>query len=558
VKAPLLLIATLLCGGLASAQQVISGVLNNYSYVPAALPHHGIAQGSIFVIFGTGLANAATGLQSAPLRTTLEGVSAAVTVGGVTRSVILYYVTPTQVAGILPATTPIGAGTITVTNNGRTSAAAPIRVVQSAFGTLTLDGSGTGAAAVFDAANQLLGPANATHPGDVIVLYGTGAGPSTGDETIAQTQTNLANVPILVEIGGKPATVLYHGRTVFPGLDQINVVVPFTVNPGCSVSVVVASGSYISNFTTIPVAANGAACPAAEGGDEGIAVTPEEVSRWVGAGQFTTGSFGLTRQTAYTVSDGAGGAVTRTVIRNDIGSAGYNRVSGNLERLFRSNFYTPTPGSCTVTTGLTNPFPDLVYRSLDAGTPLTVTGPNGSRTLARQASAGGVIGYAAEVGNGTPGNYLDPGQYTMSGPGGPEIGSFSGAIRVAPELEWTNRASLESITRSAGVTVTWTGGEPTTLVTIQGQSFLTQGTQVTGTSFQCWARNTDRQFTIPATVLLTLPATQTISPAPGVSLLQRGSLALATVGRGARIQASGLDYGTLGSQFGVAQSTQWR
>ncbi|OYW13232.1 MAG: hypothetical protein B7X34_00615 [Acidobacteriia bacterium 12-62-4] len=247
--------AVLLCGGLASAQPVVSGVLNNYSYVPAALPHHGIAQGSIFVIFGTGLANSSTGLQSVPLRTTLEGVSAAVTVGGVTRAVILYYVTPTQVAGILPSATPVGTGTITVTNNGRTSATAPIRVVQSAFGALTLDGSGSGAAAVFDAANQLLGPSNATHPGDVIVLYGTGAGPSAGDETLAQTQTNLSSVPILVEIGGKPATVLYHGRTVFPGLDQINVVVPANAGTGCGVSVAVASGSFVSNFTTIPVAA---------------------------------------------------------------------------------------------------------------------------------------------------------------------------------------------------------------------------------------------------------------------------------------------------------------
>jgi uncharacterized protein (TIGR03437 family) len=550
--------ATLLCGGWASAQPVVSAVLNNYSYVPSPLPHHGIAQGSIFVIFGTGLANGSTGLQSVPLRTTLEGVSAAVTVGGVTRAVILYYVTPTQVAGILPSSTPAGAGTITLTNNGRTSAAAPIRVVQSAFGTLTLDGTGSGPAAVFDAANQLLSPDNATHPGDVIVLYGTGAGPSAGDETATQTQTNLTSVPILVEIGGKPANVLYHGRTVFPGLDQINVVVPAGVAAGCGVSVAVASGAYVSNFTTIPVAPSGARCPALEGGDDALTITPDEITRWVGAGRFTTGSFGLTRQSTYTVADGAGGATTRAVLRSDIASASYSRVSGNLARLFNSNFFVPTLNSCIVTTGLTNPFPDLVYQGLDAGTPLSIAGPAGSRSVARSTNSVGVISYAAELGNASAGNYLDAGRYTMSGPGGVDIGNFSGSITVAPELEWTNRAALEAITRSAGVTVTWTGGEPSTFVTIQGQSFVTQGTQVTGSSFQCWARNTDRQFTIPATVLLTMPASQTLTPAPGVTLLQRGSLALATVGRGTRVQASGLDYGTLGSQFGIAQSTQWR
>ena len=72
----------------------------------------------------------------------MQGVSAAITVEGVARAAILYYVTPNQIAGILPSNTSVGIGTIVVTNNGRASAAAPITVVQSAFGTLTLDGAG--------------------------------------------------------------------------------------------------------------------------------------------------------------------------------------------------------------------------------------------------------------------------------------------------------------------------------------------------------------------------------------------------------------------------------
>lgn len=88
-----------------------------------------------------------------------------------------------------------------MTNNGRTIAAVSLVVVQSSFGILTLDGSGRGPAAVFDASNQFLSATNVTHPGDAIVLYGTGAGPSQGDETVQQTQTNLANVPILVDLG---------------------------------------------------------------------------------------------------------------------------------------------------------------------------------------------------------------------------------------------------------------------------------------------------------------------------------------------------------------------
>lgn len=107
------------------------------------------------------------------------------------------------------------------------------------------------------------------------MLYGTGVGPTPGDETGAQTQTNLTIVPIIVEIGGKPAQVLYRGRTVFPGLDQINIVVPDGVGFGCGVSVAVSSGTMVGNFTTIPVAATGNTCPT-QGGDEGLLITDAE------------------------------------------------------------------------------------------------------------------------------------------------------------------------------------------------------------------------------------------------------------------------------------------
>ncbi len=541
MKLPLLVLAiAVVC----TAQPTVSAVQNNYSYILPGLPNYGIAQGSIFVLYGTNLANTSTALQSAPLKTLLEGVSVSVTVSGQTRAVILYYVTPTQIAGILPSSTPVGTGTITVTNNGRTSPAIPMVVVQSSFGILTLDGSGRGPAAVYDARNSFLTTTNAARPGDTIVLYGTGAGPSQGDETGPQTQTNLANVPILVEIGGRPAQVLYHGRTVFPGLDQVNIVVPSGVSPGCAVTLTVGSGTFVSNFTTIPVTTSGTTCTT-EGGDPNLIITDEERARWVAAGNYTSGSVGLTRSTSYTFTDNP---TTTTTTRSDTFSAGFSRISGNIAPLFNSTFLVPNVGSCMTTSGLVNPFPDLVYKTLDAGATLTSIGPAGIRTVPRSTDSPGFIGYSATVGNGTAGNYLEPGSYTINGPGGTDIGSFSGRIEIAPELVWTNRTSLETVDRASPITLTWSGGEPTTLVTLQGLSTIIRGTTVISASFQCWAKNTDGRFTIPASVMATLPATGTI----------RGSLAIATVGRGTRITATGLDYGTLGSQFGVAQSVIWK
>src|SRR5579872_1850594 len=82
------------------------GVLNNYSYMQQGLPSYGIAQGSIFSIFGTNLAASASSLQSVPLGTTLNNVSVKVTVGGTTTNAILYYVSPTLIDAILPSATP--------------------------------------------------------------------------------------------------------------------------------------------------------------------------------------------------------------------------------------------------------------------------------------------------------------------------------------------------------------------------------------------------------------------------------------------------------------------
>ncbi|MCC6538824.1 MAG: hypothetical protein IT162_14815, partial [Bryobacterales bacterium] len=153
--------------------------------------------------------------------------------------------------------------------------------------------------------------------------------------------------------------------------------------------------------------------------------------------------------------------------------------------------------------------------------------------------------------------YLDAGRYTVSGPGGPDVGAFTGSLQIAPDLEWTNRASLTSVDRTQPLTITWSGGEPSTLVSIQGTSIVTSGTTVNTVTFQCQARNTDRTFTVPVSVLSQLPASARIT-AGTVTLLQRGTLAVASVGKGVRLRATGIDYLTAGNQWGIAQSAEYR
>jgi hypothetical protein len=122
----------------AATGPVIAKLQNNYSFLLPGVPNYGIAPGSLFVIIGTGLSSAAPPvLQSsaAPgLPQTLNQTSISVTVNSVTVTPAIYYTSATQLAAVLPSTTPVGNGTITVTYNGAASAPAPIHVVASALG----------------------------------------------------------------------------------------------------------------------------------------------------------------------------------------------------------------------------------------------------------------------------------------------------------------------------------------------------------------------------------------------------------------------------------------
>jgi len=184
---------------------IVNQILNNYGLANAGT----VAQGAIFIVKGTALSDQTTDLQQVPLQTTLQGVRIAITVNGITTFAPLYYVLPQQLAGILPSNTPEGAGTLVVRNNSKNSLPVPITIVKSAFGVLTVTGTGLGSARVQDASQgyQELISTRSTNPGNFLVFYGSGLGPVAGDETVAQVQTDLSSIPISVTIGGKPAQV---------------------------------------------------------------------------------------------------------------------------------------------------------------------------------------------------------------------------------------------------------------------------------------------------------------------------------------------------------------
>ena len=473
---------------LAASGPVITEVQNNYSYILPGLPNGGIAPGSLFVIIGTGLSTAAAPVlqSSAPpgLLTTLNQTSVAVTVNGVTKTPALYYTSATQLAAVLPSTTPVGNGTITVTYNGQMSAAAPIQVVANAPGLDTFYGTGNGAGAVTDVDGNLFRLTSSAMPGQTIVLWGSGIGadPSNDDRTYPQTQNNLTNIPTQIFIGGVSATVVYAGRSQYPGLDQYDVVIPTTVTPGCFVSAVVqigaaAANAIVSNAVTMPVMPNGGPCSDPASGLSGTQI--QSLANKAGGSAKSL----LAAVTQNNESNGSSSAVV---------------LAAGLPSTFYGNGYEyASQGSCTVVPpeqGAVYSFNSLLQTDpLDAGT-IQVSGPAGKFSLGT-----GPGFYQAQL----PSNAVtgSPGTYTFAGSGGKDVGNFSVAISTNGALSLTNQPALAVITRAQGATVTWSGGFPNGDVQVEGDV----GDQYGTVRFYCHAPSSAGQLAIPSSILLAMP-----------------------------------------------------
>jgi uncharacterized protein (TIGR03437 family) len=497
-------------GAAAATGPAITQIQNNYSWILPGLPNYGIAPGSIFIIIGTGLSSAAPPvLQSsnAPggLPTTLNQTSVSVTVKGVTTSPAFVYTSATQIAAILPSTTPVGNGTITVTYNGQASAPAPIQVVASAVGLDSSYGTGNGLGVITDSNYKPFDAANSAMPGQPVILWGSGIGadPSNDDRTFPQKQNNLTNIPIQVYIGGISANVLYSGRSQYPGLDQYNVVVPSNVSPGCFVSVVVQTGSVVSNTVTLPVNPGGGACS-----DPGSGLSGTQLQSL--ANKNTVNSAGVAIVSG-TDPDGTG-SVSAFVLPGVLSGANYGK-----------GYEYASQGSCALVPPEQGSIKNFFLGVLDAGS-IQLAGPAGQFTI-----GSGPRPSQAQLSQ-TPA--VAPGTYTFTASGGADVGSFSVSVNVQAPFALTNKASFATMTRSQGATVTWSGGYPNGDVQVEAAV----GDQYGSVRFFCHVPSNAGQLVIPPSILLAMP--------PGT-----GSLTVTNTSVPQPVSASGVDVG-----LAIAQS----
>jgi uncharacterized protein (TIGR03437 family) len=561
---------------LTSAPPAVSGLSNIYSYIAPGVPNYGIAQGSIFAIFGTHLAQGNTGkLLQPPLGTAAAKASASVTVNGTTTQVLLYYASPGQLVGILPSSTPVGDGSITISNGLSSSAPFAIHVVQSAFGILTLNAGGSGPAAAFDLQYNYLGFTNALNPGDIFVLWGTGVGPVSGNEGDTQVPVDLGpNVPMTLEVGGIQAQLIYHGRSTFPGLDQVIGVVPPDVLPGCWVSVVARTGDVMSNFATLPVAATGRTCS-----DPVLGLTTSAVQAIASKSSFNLGYIQLAKDGAEQPT--GGGAA---LIVNDLADAQFLNVKTSD---FASFTLGPSIGSCLISRTYDGPsWGSLPSTTLDAGPAINVTGPLGSMPVSWQGDAsayltangpylippdtlpwpGGGGLYGGFIGgltvNGTLPFIIPPnggGVFTLdNGPGGSAVGAFSAQIPfLSSFFSWPQLSNyvFTSINLSQ-TTFQWSNADPkTSYIQITGR-VPTSGSSGPIVDFVCAAPANAGTFRIPDSVLLSLPSS--ISTLAGSQPFYGPRLQFSQVGYGQSFSAPGLDVAIVQARASVTTTVLYQ
>jgi hypothetical protein len=314
---------------------------------------------------------------------------------------------------------------------------------------------------------------------------------------------------VQVLLGNVTISPAYAGRAPgLSGVDQIDFQLPSTVTLGCYVPLQVVVNGNASNTVTMAINNNRQPCSDA---------SPFSAPSRSGG---KNASIALARL-SYTEPASASKIGNGTV---DVAMGTFNQSSGTGDLGFSLFASLPPINTCTYynNVGSLNgllggqvPSSANAATPLDAGPTITVKGPNGTQGVAYADSSAqvspylGVLGTgggwtALGLGPGTP--FLDTGTYTVTGPGGKDVGPFQYTMQIPSGATWANRDSITAVDRSKGLTIQWSGGNSSTqLVAIIGFS-SNPATNVSG-GFACLSDMAPQSFTVPANFLANLPAT---------------------------------------------------
>jgi uncharacterized protein (TIGR03437 family) len=476
-----------------------------------------LAPDTVFVIFGAGMGPTTIVTASAPnYPATLGGTSITFTSSSgtvVTPKVV--YTLAGQIAGLLPSSITPGTYAVRVEYNQQISAPQNVTVAARSFGIATANSAGnetaqatignvngglsltrfTTGSVAFGGYTWTLSPA---HPGDTLVLWGTGGGADAANDTGGTSGDQTAAGNFIVNVAGTAITPVYAGAASgFPGLWQINFTLPATIATDCFASLQVSAGGQLGNAVTIPIAPAGQTSCSTPGFSQTSLTALENGSSVTFAGM-TVG-----RITNYTA---AGVASSEELV------GGPFSVYSASEWLLP--FSGPKVDLCLVSdetyaAGAKPPsYPDSF---LDAGKQLTITGAGltGTTSVPQQYGV-----YTVTLPTGT---LVDGGSYTLTGTGGTQVGAFTAMATMPSSFAVTNLSSMTTINRAQPLPVSWTGsGFDRVYINITSgvlTSTITHQVVVT-----CVVPGSSGSYTIPAAALAyLLPGSSILSVQTGLN-----------------------------------------
>jgi uncharacterized protein (TIGR03437 family) len=239
------------------------GVVPPIAVQSAAAPNPAVTPASIASVFGSNLAGTTQDANVQPPPPSLGGAMLTVTdSAGTALAAPLMYVSPAQINFVVPSGLASGTATFTIANGEATlSTTGTIQSVAPTLFSMSADGRGVAAANAIEspagdpqmqsavpvfqcvASGCVATPIQLSADENVyLILYGTGI----------RNRSSLANVT--ANINGTNVQVLYAGpQPSFEGLDQVNLVLPPTLNGSGEVNIVLTVDGQISNVVTVNI-----------------------------------------------------------------------------------------------------------------------------------------------------------------------------------------------------------------------------------------------------------------------------------------------------------------
>ena len=346
-----------------------------------------------------------------------------------------------EVLAVVPNEIPLGPTDVLLILNGVRFPHAPVIVVPAAIGIFTVFGSATGPARAqnisSDATPQLNQLTNPVLPGQYVTLWATGLGAFTMPD-------------ITISLAGEAVQPIFAGPAPeLPGVDQINFLVPLDAAVGCYVPVVISAGNFTSNTVALSVATSSGVCVHPLGLTAG-----QEMALDQGSGVLV-GSMGFGGSIAPSATNLA--AYTRVESFTAQFQLRYALDVFELSPAFGVD--SVAPSSCGIFKLMPALIGEIPIGTAPAGPSLSLTGPS-NQAVEVQANPFGysfsapqppTVATVAQL----PPPFFVPGSWQVTAPGGDTVGAFQQVYTLPPQVRWTNRESLTTVTREKDLPITW-------------------------------------------------------------------------------------------------------